>query len=148
MLIDAVSEEDLPGAADMAISQRDGNVENERLTPTTTPPVSELYNEVLTGTQNLDLTALSRTNLSTLDATDLKLQALRLENLSTTNTVTIQDGASNPYQLNAGNSILVQVGGREFKTFNDELADVSGTAKNLTISATAGQTYRLTMLFG
>ena len=148
MLITVVDTVDFGGGADTPLRIEDGNVTNERLDAASTPPATKYYSEILTGTQNLDLTALSRSERDTLDASGLKLQTLRLINISTTNSVTLQDGASNAYQINGGDTEVLPPECRLMRTFSDSLADVDASNKNITVSATAGQTYRLTMIFG
>lgn len=118
------------------------------LTASTTPPVSMVYGEKLTGTQTLDFTALARTIGDDLNCTGLKLQSIQVENLSTTNVIDIEQGAADPYVINDADDIQVPVGGTLFMHFNDELADVSGTVKNLLITQTAGQSCNVLLLFG
>lgn len=120
------------------------------LNASSTPPLTKMYGERITssGADTKDLTALTRTLLATLDATGLKLQALILINNSTTNTVTIADGDSNPYAINSAAAIVVPAGGELYMYFNDKLADVDGTHKNIKFTGTSGQTYDLLMCFG
>ena len=113
---------------------------------TSTPPVTQAYVEYLSGNQTLDLTALVRTGLATLNATGLKLQAIEIVNLSTTNTVTVANGDTSAYALQGGQSIVVQPGGFALMQFYDKLADVAAGVKNIKITAT--DTYLLGMVFG
>jgi hypothetical protein len=121
------------------------------LNASSTPPVTKVYAEEVTsdGAETLDFTALVRSIGGTIDATGLKLQALALYNKSTTNTVTIGKGASNGYDFNAtAQTIVVQAESYLLLTFNDDLADVSGSVKTIDIVATSGQAYDLMLIFG
>jgi hypothetical protein len=136
-----------PGSSSLA---RSGGAfdANLSLSATSTPPVTKSWTKQLTGSQNLDLTNLVHEEGDTVDASGLKLQSLRVHNNSVANTVTVDDGVTNAYQLNGGDAYLVPAGGDLMVAFNDKLADVDATHKNLAITATAGQTYNIEMTFG
>jgi hypothetical protein len=113
-----------------------------------TPPVTKIYAEELTGSAALDLTALSRSIGGTVDGSGLKVRGVAIVNESSTNTVTLADGDANAYQLQAGESILVQPGAPAAMLFMDALADIDATHKALKTTATEGQKYLLLILMG
>lgn len=145
-VLESFSASELPTAASPSVKHNQANLA-QTLNASSTPAGTKLYAKKLTGTQTLDLTALTDTLGAALDCTGLKLQAILLENLSTTNTVVISDPA-NPYSLNATAAITVPAGATLGMYFNDKLADVAAGAKGITFTATAGQTYNLLMVFG
>jgi hypothetical protein len=106
------------------------------LSPTTTPPATKSWAKKLTGSQTLDLTALTRTLGATVNATGLRLQSILVNNLSTTDNVVIAKGVSNGYAFNgaAGNKTIV-AGGSFMEFFNDGLTDIDATHKTLDITA-------------
>jgi hypothetical protein len=138
---------DLPAIGAMLMSYATFN-QRKNLSATTTPPVTKVYGEQLTSSQALDLTNLTRSIGAAVVGTGLKVQLVMLVNLSTTNTVTLADGAGNAYQLQGGQSALIQPGGIFLEFYNDKLADVDATHKNLAITATGGQSYQLLILLG
>jgi hypothetical protein len=113
-----------------------------------TPPGTKSYVDELTGTQNLDLTALSDPELGTVDGTGLKVQAILVNNTSGSADLTISDGAANPYSLNGTADIVVEYGGTLLMYFNDQLADVAAGAKAIDFTITAGQTFQLAIIMG
>lgn len=124
------------------------------LSPTTTVPVTKVWKDQRTlagSSETLDLTALTRTNLPTVDMSGLKMQFIRFYAASTNaNYLSIQQGAANPYFLLSANGSVTELRpGAIFMQYSpDNLADVSGTAKNILISGTAASTYDITLVFG
>lgn len=138
---------ELPSAAGDTIRHNGFNTRT-LLNATSTPPVSEVYAEQLTGPQSLDLTALVRTVRPNLNATGLKLGVLMVNNLSTTDDVVISDPVSNPYSINDGDDITIPPSSKALLLFSEQLADVAAGAKAVTITAAAGEDFQLLMLFG
>jgi hypothetical protein len=146
--VESYTAAELPGSGATRINHA-ANQSTSRLNATSTPPATKPYSEELTGSQNLDLTALVRSiGTSPINCTGLKLQFFRLVNRSTTNTVDLDDGATNAYQINNGDAYRVPAESKVQGEWKDKLADVDATHKNLAITATAGQTYHLMMVFG
>lgn len=118
------------------------------LTASSTPPLSKSYLDMLTGDQNLDLTALADPELGTVDGTGLKVQAILVKNISGSADLTISDAAANPYSLNSTADIVVEYGGSLLLFFNDQLADIAAGAKGIDFTITAGQSFELGILMG
>lgn len=144
---EAFSADELPTAQDPSVNHNQAN-RSKTLSASTTPAGTEVYARELTGSQNLDLTALTDTLGNALDCSGLKLQAILLNNPSTTDAVVISDGAADPYSINGGSDITVPVGGAFSMDFNDELADVAAGAKAIDITPGAGESFKLVMVFG
>ena len=138
---------DQPSIGALSIAYQANNT-IDKLNGASTPPVSKIYSEILTGSQALDLTALARSFGAALNLTGLKLQFLRLINLSATNYVEIADTGANAYPINNGEPVRWLAGDKKQFQWTDALADVGSGAKILSFTATAAQTYHLLMLFG
>ena len=137
---------DLPSASSASITHNQFN-SSTTLNATSTPPASMKYCDTLTGTTHLDLTALADP-LGTVDGTGLKVQSLLVNNLSTTDALVISDGAANEYALNAAADITVAIGGSVLMYFNDQLADISATAKTIDFTPAAGKSYEVSIVMG
>jgi len=139
---------EMPSGGDRSLTHDVFN-NHETRTSSSTPPVSKVYAKKLTGSQNLDFTALVPDVGDTIDATGLKLQYVMINNLSTANNVDWADGGANPYSINNTNPIRVPPGARLGPIyFADQLADVAAGAKAVAITAGAGQDYEVILVFG
>lgn len=118
------------------------------LNSSSTPPVTKKYADRLTGTNNLDFTALADPELGTLDMSGLKLQILSVYNRSTTDAMTLSDGAANAYSINGTADIDIPVGGRALLFFNDGLADVAAGAKAFDVECAVGESCDIMLVFG
>lgn len=136
-----------PGTGEQVLSYDQFNTRHQ-LNAASTPAATKVYGEKLTGPQSLDFTALVRSIGGTIDASGLTLQVLRLVNLSATDDVDFDDGGANPYQVNAGDPIRIPPGGEALLYYNDELTDVAAGAKDVDITAAAGEDFQLTLIFG
>lgn len=138
---------EMPSGGDRSLTHNQFN-NTRTLNVSSTPPATEVYAKLLTGSQALDFTALVPDVGATIDATGLKLQCLTINNLSTANTVDWADGGANPYSINNTNPIRIEPGASHEMYYNDKLADVAAGVKAVAITATAGQTYELILVFG
>lgn len=123
---------------------------SESLTPDTTLEAAGRYAKRLTGSTNLDLTALADDYLGTVDHTGQKVVAVGIYNDGDGNEsdVVVDDGASNAYQLNGGDAFTVPPGAWLVAYFDDELADVASDAKAIAITAGAGEDFLIVLFFG
>lgn len=124
-------------------------------TATSTPPVALYFAEQYTGdsgtpTWTIDLTAFTDVEGLTKDATGKKVQELRIQATSTnTAAVTVEDGATNAYSLfGSANDINIPAGGLLHMRFNDKLADVSASVKNIKVTLSHGDTVTIEMAIG
>lgn len=146
-VLETFSADEYPLAAAPAMKINAANL-SQTLNATSSPAATKMYAAELTGSQSLDLTALTDRTGAALDCSGLKLQALLVKNLSTTDAVVIADGASTPYSLNATADLTVPVGGTLGAYFADQLADVAAGAKDIDITAGVGEDYQVVMLLG
>lgn len=117
------------------------------LNASSTPAVSFLSSQTLTGASGtIDLTSLPTTE-GTRDATGLKLKIIRINNKSTTTQFDIHAGASNGYVI-GGDPINVEAGGCAMHYFKDVLAAVGASTKTLDWTLTASHTADITLIFG
>ena len=140
-------ETEMPGAVDRAVTYSDFGWK-DRLNADSTPTAEMVHVAEGTGNASLDLTALARAFGGSLDATDKKLRMILVNNLSATTDLTIADGGANPYSINGTNDKVVKPGARYMEFFDDALADVSGTAKAIDITAGVAEDWELMMIFG
>ncbi len=105
---------------------------------------------LVAGARTIDLTACDGGNQNTVDLTGKKMLALLFVNPAGNAAMTISPGGvSNPYEpFGASNDVVVPAGGFLLAHFDDELAAVGSGAKNLSISGTGTQSYKLIALFG
>lgn len=94
--------------------------------------------ELSAGTLTLDLTALTRTNLPTVDLTGLKVQFIKVK-ADSTNTagVIVADHATTGYLIfgDASGQVTLLAGMEVLLLGNDQLADVSASVKQLLITS-------------
>jgi hypothetical protein len=118
------------------------------LNASSTPPVTKKFADRLTGTNNLDFTALADPELGTQDMSGLKLQILTVYNRSTTDALVLSDNAATPYSINNTNDLQVPIGGRLVMFFNDQLADVAAGAKLFDVECAVGESCDIILVFG
>jgi hypothetical protein len=125
------------------------------LSPTTTPPASKVISQkptLVTGALVIDLTAATHLGQA-VDCSGLKLQELLLIN-ENTHAVTIEADASNGYLLfgTAGKvAVPAKTGvapGILHMHFADGTPDVDGTHKNIKLTGTGTEQFKLQMVFG
>lgn len=103
------------------------------LSPTSTVPATKAWKDqgaLTAGAATIDLTALARDNLPTIDMTGLKVQLVHIVNASTNSAaLTVVDGASNGYNLfgDASGQVTIPVGG-QLLWFGNENLDAVATA--------------------
>lgn len=141
----------VPGAAAPQLNNDGFNWTQEQYTPTTTPPVSRASYQEWTigggGTVDIDLTALPSSQ-SNIDGTGKKLQALVVNNIAAAS-VNVAYGASDAYvPFGASNDVDIPAGAKMAWWFNDTLADISGTVKNLRITGTIGHVIEVGIWLG
>lgn len=93
------------------------------------------------GIITVDLTSMTDVEGIAVDGTNMKLQEMRVQCSSTnSNDVVIARGASNPYEAFGADlsdvGIAIPPGGLFHMRFNDQLADISNTAKNVEFNGT------------
>jgi len=123
--------------------------------PTSTVPVSLYYAEEFTGdsgtpTWTIDLTSWTDVEGISKDATGKKVQEVRIQADSTNvAVVNVADGATNAYSLlGSGNDVDVKPGGMLHMRFDDELADVSASVKNIKITLGHGDVVTVELAIG
>jgi len=111
------------------------------LNASSTAPATKVWSEQITlgsGTHTIDLTSLSRSTLSTVDMTGLKVQAVKIFTATdNTEDTVFTVGASNGYHIfggSAGKVTMVEGAYLEFY-FPEGLADVSSTVKTIDVSS-------------
>ena len=122
--------------------------ENKTLASGTGQPVTKIAAFIATlvaGTLTIDLTALVGTNAAIVNGTGLRLQFLRIKNLGA-NDMTIAQGSTNPVVIGAG--LLIKSGGCLMVDYNEALADISASVKNLLLTGTLVQTAEITIIMG
>jgi len=145
---ETIPEADAPGVGNHVVPYANFNKTIGPLDADSTPPAKQIYAELLTGTTTLDFTALVRSIGDTIDATGQKLQSISVENLSLTDVIDVEQGGANPYVINDADDVQVPIGGTVFMHFNDKLADVSPTVKDLLFTIAGGETANVLLLFG
>ncbi|HEY4760951.1 MAG TPA: hypothetical protein VIH42_10265 [Thermoguttaceae bacterium] len=140
--------QEMPATSNRQIQYNQFN-ETVNLNAGSTPPATKVYAELLEGDQTLDFTSLARSFGADINATGLKLQQIQIYNTSDTATLVVAKGASNGYPFNgaAGNKTILP-GARWSEFFNDGLADIDGTHKNIDITITEGEEYQIVLVFG
>ena len=131
------------------------------LSATTAPPVSGVWGDDITigggGTGTLDLSALTGATIATgaampdADFTKKKLQILAIEcPAANTAAVVFVVGAANGYLFMGGaaDQVILGPGCSFMMSFNDNLADVSATVKNIDYSGTAADIFNITLVAG
>lgn len=129
--------------------------ESGTLNAGSTPPATKAWSDerqLAGGTDTFDLTALANGNLANVDFTGLKVQLVKIvADPTNTDDIVVADGASNGYHLfgDASGQITLGPGGAALLFFQDSLPDVSGTAKNVTVtSADADAIYDIILVAG
>lgn len=119
------------------------------------PPITKKFagNVVLAaGAKTLDLTALENGNLPNETFDGLKVQILKFKALpDNTNAVKIKKGGTNGYEFcgsGAPECTLEKAGDVAMYKFNDSLADVSSTVKNLDFSGTGSDGVKVILCAG
>lgn len=125
---------------------------SQTLNASSTVPATKVASDtaaLVAGAKTIDLTALPGVGGGTVDGTGLKLQAVLIKNPAGNGTLTVTKGASNGYAL-WGSTYSVQVppGGSVLAYFADQLADVSGSAKNIDVAGTGTQSFSYSFLLG
>lgn len=127
------------------------NVGPTTLNASSTPPAAQCASLQLTGTQTIDLTALSGTNGATVNGNGQKVQAVLIQNPSTnTGDLTIAPAGVNPYPLQGtGNSFTIPKGGSILKYFGGNAPVIGAAAKGITFTpAAGGDKYNIVLLLG
>lgn len=125
------------------------------LSPTTTVPITKAWKDqgaLTAGAATINLTALARNNLPTIDLTGLKVQFIHVINASTNSAaLVIVDGATNGYNIlgSATGAISIPVGG-QFLFFGNEGLDAvaAGDATIDLSSSDTDATYDIMILAG
>lgn len=117
---------------------------NLTLNGNSTPDVDIPYGALLAlsgGSLTIDLTALTRTGRSALDLTGNVVHFCRIYNMGA-NDMTFVSAATNGYGLfTATNGTVVPAGGQEFFYSPAGYGTVGASAKDLTVTGTASQTF-------
>lgn len=120
-------------------------------TPSTSVPISRSSHQQWTigggGTVDINLTALTSSQTA-IDGTGKKLQVLVVNNTST-HSINVAPGASDAYvPFGASNDVDIPAGCKMAWFFNDALADVSATVKNIRITGTAADVIEVAIGLG
>ena len=127
---------------------------NKKLGESTTPPAvkhAEFVKALSGGAATIDLTSLTGQKGEAVTFSGLKVQAILLKNDAANGTITVSKGASNGYGLDAGGAdfdIPVAPGAALVMYFDDELPDVSGSAKTLDLAGTGTQSLQVALAAG
>jgi len=143
-------------AAEINITHNLFDQQMARLTGTTSPPVSMVSYQtfaLVAGTKTIDLTAVLNYADVAQDATGLKVQTLIFINPAGNATMNIAPGGANPYPLfGTGNDVDVPAHATidNWIAFSllEGLPDVSGTVKNITITGTGTQSFKIGIVLG
>lgn len=146
----------LDGVTDQAfVAQIATDTSSGTKTPSSQVPCTTRWEDTLSlsgGTYTIDLTALASGNLPTKDLTGLKVQFFKFRNRSGNANMTIADGAANGYHIfgDASGQITLPPGMEVLlaATAAEGLPDVSGTAKNITITGTGAQSFDVQIVAG
>lgn len=153
-VIETVEQADAPAANGATIQHAAFKKAVSGLGAATTPPVNalvEIEDDFGAGAYNIDLTAAPTTWGGTQDLTGKELVALYVENLSPTNTMTIGPASSNGYDapgIGAGHTQTIRARGALGKYEHSGGPTVGSGAKNVELTGTNGQSFRLMMIFG
>lgn len=103
-------------------------------------------------TADLDLTALTRTNLPNVDMTGLKVQLFKFKAGSSNNSggIVVSDHATNGYNIfgDSSGQVTALPGQEVMLIGNDSLADVSSSVKVILLTGTSGDTYSIEIVAG
>ena len=101
-------------------------------------------------TENIDLTSFTDIEGQTQTGAGLKVQVLRIRTPSTnTANMTIGPGATNPYALfGTGVTVTFPPDSEMLFRWNDKLADVSATVKNILVSGSGDDTAYVQLILG
>ncbi len=138
----------LPGLATRNVTHSAFN-KTGTMTGSTTPPVTNVYSGKPAAGGTIDLTALTNVT-GTFSAAGKKVQAVQINNPATnTGALTVSPGAANAYELfGTAKSVVIPVGGSLNMLFNDTLADVDATHKNIDLAGTGAETYEVVIVVG
>lgn len=129
----------VPAAANSTLQHDGFNLGPTRLTSSTTPPITRTSptTQTMTGAAvTIDLTALPSSQ-DDINGTGKKVNLFHVRNRGA-NAITIAPGASNGYELfGAGKDFVLPAGGELTLKFNDNLADIDATHKNIELTGTA-----------
>ena len=117
-----------------------------------TPPVTKVSAQdyaLSSGTKTIDLTALLGVNDLVQDCTGLKLQLLVFINAAGNADMTISGEGADGYSLGAAHVVNGStIATRTIMYLPEALADVSSSVKNLVVTGTGSQTFKLLLLLG
>lgn len=120
----------------------------------TTVTISKAWKDTRTlasSSETLNFTALTRTNLPTVDFTGLKVKfCLILGTAGQANYLSFLKGATNPYYLFGSDAGVTELLGDTFWYIGakNNLAAVSSSAKNILVSGTTGYIYTILLVAG
>lgn len=124
-------------------------------TSTSTPPATLYYGDEFTGdsgtpTFTIDLTSWLDVEGIAKNGTGMKVQEIRIQaDSSNSAVVNLAPGGSNGYVLfGTSNDIDVPAGGLVHARFDDELADISASLKNLTLTLGHGDICSIEIVMG
>lgn len=118
------------------------------------PPITKKYADqvlLVAGAKTLDLTALDDGNLPDITFLGLKVQFIKIRALITNAApVTIKKGATDGYAIFGGTAPekTLAKGDIEMSMFNDSLADVSGSLKNIDLVGTGTDGIEIILMAG
>lgn len=140
----------VPAMNSTSVIKHDGFNSSVAMNANTTPPATKAaaFTPTLSGgALTIDLTALTGTQ-GTVDGTGLKVQAFLFNNIAAAS-VSISTGASNGYaMLGTSKSVTVPAGASLMMRFNDNLPDISSTAKNIDLAGTGSQAFECVIVMG
>jgi hypothetical protein len=120
--------------------------------PDSDTPVTRISQDVrvlASGTETIDLTDLPGLQ-DNIDGDGLTVRGYRIKgDTDNVGGLTIATGASNGYVLfGAGNELDIDNDGEEMAIFQDEKAPISATVKNLDLTGTIGDTWKIEIWMG
>lgn len=128
------------------------NLNNVTLNATSTVPVTTTsYQDyaLVAGAITIDLTALLGVNDEIQDATGLKLQTIIINNPSGNNPITVTTGAANGFPLFGGtNSVVIPADSTLAFYVPEGLTDVAAADKNIDVSGTGTETFKVGICLG
>lgn len=146
----------IPNGGTQSVSLATGLTLSRTLNSGSTPPVTMVVVAELTlsgGAYTLDFTSMTGLAGASRDASGLKLQYLEVINPAGNGNLYVVPGASNGYNIPNASSRWDLLGHSTLDAvmaavFNDDLADVSGSAKTLDFSGTGTESFFVKLLFG
>lgn len=138
--------------ANATLSHTGFNLSGVALTASTTPPVAKCsYQDyaLAAGTKTIDLTALLGVNGVSQDCSGLKLQFLVFINAAGNADMVISGEGASGYSLGAARTINGGTAANYDVMYAPEsLPDVSATVKNLVVTGTGSQAFKLGLVLG